>query len=461
MARELKSKFLKSSFYITKYPKEFILGTNNNLLCNICSTSVSSERKSCVDSHRKTKKHVEGLEAQKSSPRTFQSYLRPPANEAIAMVVKAFVSADIPLYKLNNTKIQELFKFAKLPNVSESSARRQIIGLAENHLAKLVEYFQTGDIFIVFDETEIKRKKYINILAGLVEKPEKILCIECIVLHQNICYSIVIETIYNSLDKINASRDRLVLIISDAATYMVKAVRQMKTTRPNLLHITCLAHLLHNCAIRIKSFYKDVDSVIASLKALTIKNKATSSLFAEIGKPPNVIITRWSSWLRAINYYCDHLPKIKEIVSQLQNDGILAKNAKKSLESKNLLEDLVQIKSCYMVLVKLLDGLEKSKYDAKSAYEAVKKLDFQEDLLNIKSYISSRLLENDISVIVEMKNTNLSPSLYCLLQKCPPTSIAVERSFSMLKKLLAMDRNFDEKNIYKYFCFYYNTQMDD
>ena len=34
-----------------------------------------------------------------------------------------------------------------------------------------------------------------------------------------------------------------------------------------------LAHILHNCAMKIKSHFEDVDQLIAKVKAVTIKNK--------------------------------------------------------------------------------------------------------------------------------------------------------------------------------------------
>ena len=47
---------------------------------------------------------------------------------------------------------------------------------------------------------------------------------------------------------------------------------------------------------------------------------------------------------------------------------------------------------------------------------------------------------------------------YALLQKAQPASAAVERSFSMLSKLLRKDRNFDVKNVKKYMMLYYNKK---
>ena len=70
-------------------------------------------------------------------------------------------------------------------------------------------------------------------------------------------------------------------------------------------------------------------------------------------------------------------------------------------------------------------------------------VDFKLDSANIMPYIQKRLKKNsDLAVIVDMTKKYLSPRMYAALQGCQPTSAAVERSFSMLGKLLCKDRNF-------------------
>ena len=44
---------------------------------------------------------------------------------------------------------------------------------------------------------------------------------------------------------------------------------------------------------------------------------------------------------------------------------------------------------------------------------------------------------NDISEKINMERRDISPAVYYMLQNSHPTSASAERSFSMLKKLLA------------------------
>ncbi|KAF9762779.1 hypothetical protein NGRA_1755 [Nosema granulosis] len=82
---------------------------------------------------------------------------------------------------------------------------------------------------------------------------------------------------------------------------------------------------------------KAVDNCIASIKALTIKNKTRAALFYEIGSPPSLILTRWSSWLKAALYYCKYLPIVRNIVMKIDSDWVLVTNAKNAVESTDLI----------------------------------------------------------------------------------------------------------------------------
>ena len=59
-------------------------------------------------------------------------------------------------------------------------------------------------------------------------------------------------------------------LLSDAAKYMIAAGITLKSLCPKLFHKACVAYLLHNCAMKIKSHFEDVDQLIAKVKTVTI-----------------------------------------------------------------------------------------------------------------------------------------------------------------------------------------------
>ena len=91
--------------------------------------------------------------------------------------------------------------------------------------------------------------------------------------------------------------------------------------------------------------------------------------------------------------------------------------------------------------------MESAKYAIEEAVQAIQELDFHENTCNINQYIKKRMQNNDISEIINMERQDISPAVYHMLQNSQPTSASVERSFSMLKKLLAKDKNFKTENV--------------
>ena len=57
--------------------------------------------------------------------------------------------------------------------------------------------------------------------------------------------------------------------------------------------------------MRVRAHFKNIDKVIATIKAATIKNKDRKKDFHDAGlpSPPDAVITRWATWLGAALYY--------------------------------------------------------------------------------------------------------------------------------------------------------------
>ena len=83
--------------------------------------------------------------------------------------------------------------------------------------------------------------------------------------------------------------------------------------------------MLHNYVEKVCSAFADVDNLIAHVKAATIKNKLRQAQFKHIGSPPELVVTRWGTWLKAADYYANNLIEVKKIVNEFEGDGILVK----------------------------------------------------------------------------------------------------------------------------------------
>ena len=240
---------------------------------------------------------------------------------------------------------------------------------------------------------------------------------------------------------------------------MSLARKTLKELYPSLMHVTCVVHLLHNCAMRVRAHFKNIDEIIATIKAATIKNKDRKKDFHDAGLsfPPDPVIKRWATWLRAALYYSEHFPAVRTIVNNWTSAGLLVSRAKDAINVEDLVPDLVKTNQ-YRTLAANVEFLEGCACTITKAYGLLKNMQFDDDPCAIKNYIKNQLSNSDLETVINYTNLTIDPTSYALLQKAQPTSAAVERSFSMLSKLLRKDRNFDVKNVQKYMMLYYNKK---
>ena len=189
----------------------------------------------------------------------------------------------------------------------------------------------------------------------------------------------------------------------------------------------------------VRAYFKNIDEIIA-----TIKNKDRKKNFHDAGLPSPLdpVITRWATWLRAALYYSENLPAVQIIVNNWTSAGLLVSRAKDAINVEDLVPGLVKINQ-YRTLAANVEFLERSACTITEAYGLLKNMQFDDDPCAIKK----RLSDSDLEMIINCTNLTIDPTSYALLQKAQPTSAAVERSFSMLSKLLRKDRNFDVKNV--------------
>ena len=193
------------------------------------------------------------------------------------------------------------------------------------------------------------------------------------------------------LGQLKIKRENISLFLTDAARYMFLAGKTLKDLHPFLMHVTCVAHLLHNCAIRVRAYFKNIDEIIATIKAATIKNKDRRKKDfhnAGLPSPPDPVITRWATWLRAALYYGENLPTVRTIVNNWTSAGLLVSRAKDATNVEDLVPDLFKINQ-YRTLAANVEFLEGSACTITEAYGLLKNMQFDDDPCAIKNYIKN------------------------------------------------------------------------
>ena len=199
---------------------------------------------------------------------------------------------------------------------------------------------------------------------------------------------------------------------------MSLAGKTLKELYSSLTHVTCVAHLLHNCAMRVCAHLKNIDETIATIKAATIKNKDRKKDFHDAGlpSPPDLVTTRWTTWLRSALCYSESLPAVRTIVNNWTSAGLLVSRAKNAINVEDLVPDLVKINQ-YRTLAANVELFEGSACTITEAYELLKNMQFDDDPCAIKNYIKKRLYNSDLETIINCTNLTIDPTSYALLQK--------------------------------------------
>ena len=246
MPKEAKSSLSKIRDFVSRHPKEFMTSARGELYCTLCATIVVHDRKSTVDKHRRSAKHQKALSS------TVQQRQQPIDSTNIGWdnfvgkVTSAFLSADIPLYKLRNPEMQSLFQFLGRKAPSESACRKRVDDMGKCEVDRVCEILLDKIIFMVIDESEISGCKYLNTLVGNIEVPETTYLLHCKILCTSPNQQTIVHAVDDAIRTLQANRNNFVLMLTDAARYMTAAGRLVKGIYPKLFHITCTAHALHN-----------------------------------------------------------------------------------------------------------------------------------------------------------------------------------------------------------------------
>ncbi len=153
MRKVEKSKNEKILEIIRKFPEEFKKTPPGDLYCKLCNSIISHHSKSIIDAYRASKAHKKNLNmGVNDKDQTFLDNNLEKFSLATD-VTSAFLQADIPLYKLRNKAIKELFNKLDHPIPSEMTFRNSIDKLYEKRIGDLKTYFINKKVFIVAYES--------------------------------------------------------------------------------------------------------------------------------------------------------------------------------------------------------------------------------------------------------------------------------------------------------------------
>ncbi|KAL4103450.1 hypothetical protein QTP88_018827 [Uroleucon formosanum] len=217
-------------------------------------------------------------------------------------------------------------------------------------LMKLLILFESRlkikKLWVSIDETSDVEGRYVaNVIVGTLEisEPGKSFLLNCKVLEKanNSTFTKLFDRSMAIVWPNGVKHDNVLLFVSDAAPYMVKAGKNIKALYSKMEHVTCLAHGLHRVAEEHLQEFK--------------------SMSPTIPLPPQPILTRWGTWIEASVYYCDHFQFIKTVIDAFEeNDAIAIKKAQRFMADKEIEANLIFIKANYGNIPSSITRLEAS-----------------------------------------------------------------------------------------------------
>lgn len=424
---------------------EFKKPSLTSVYCDACSRNVHirpTSVKFSIVSHEKGKKHQEALKLWKGlkQKQQFLSACSVTREETFKKdLIKMLVKCNIPIYKVTNKHFKEFIAnhCGKL-TPDESTLRKNYLHiLYQESLSEMRVEIGSNWIYLQVDEsTDSSDRPVVSVIVGNLNglKPRSFL-LDLVYLNSSPNSSLICQAINDALrilwpEKIHY--DRVRLLVSDQAAYMLKASKLLQAGLfTKLLHISCLNHALHRVAEFARTKYSGVNRLVASFKTTFVKCPRRRLVLKESTQKaiPNFpVITRWGTWLYFVSYLADYLDEIEVALSELEEEECQAiEDLNESLAQPGLRQDLQDLKKL-LCIARTITSLEQRGLTVDEVKERVDSLyeslppDYQAKLK--KCFDKNPSLKDLFALEGREKD---------LFRFAPLVSVDVERSFSHFK----------------------------
>lgn len=454
---------------------------------------VPCEKKSQVEQHVKTARHqakCKEIKYTKVAQTSLQQSLLASSSKSSEQehfnmqLCDALVSANIPLNKLQNTKFKNFLEtFCNKTIPHESTLRKNYLTpLYNNVISEIKKHVKNNFLYIIVDETtDVSGRYIVNLLVGVLS--EKIVQTSFLIGTKELEKTNSLEIVRFVNQELMTffapeviPTENILLLVSDAAAYMIKAGTNLKIFYKNLTHVTCLAHGINRVAEEVRLQFPLINSLVNNVKKIFVKAPLRVQLYKErlpkVPLPPQPVLTRWGTWLEAAIFYADNYNNIKNIILDFENTADCITKCKNLFEKQEIKEQLAFIKAHYSLLSLCIKELETKHMSLVDAIDIVNRCESElkcvpgavgKIVLNKFNSVISKNHGYQVLVAVSKiltgehsnRETNfvntLNPQQIASLKFAPITSVDVERSFSAYKEILSDRRQkFTVENLEKH-----------
>ena len=183
--------------------------------------------------------------------------------------------------------------------------------ISEEKTHKIITEIDSKLIYLIVDETTDEMQRYVlNVMVGTLDGKAKKSMLVLTKFLEKTNNSTVQQGILDALNILypkGISNEKLLLIVTDRAKYMLLAIKNLKEMFPNLHHVTCICHAIHNLCDKIRKENPLANKFIGLVKDILSKSPQRQQTYFEttnLKLPPTVILTRWGTWIEAAVFLC-------------------------------------------------------------------------------------------------------------------------------------------------------------
>jgi len=185
------------------------------------------------------------------------------------------VSANIPLNKLSNSTFRVFLEKYTGKNIPMEATLRKcyIDDIFNTTMDKMKMEIRQNKIWVSIDETcDVEGRFIANVIVGILKPdcPGRMFLLHSEELdkanHSTICK--LFEKAMGIIWPGDIQYNNVLLFLSDAAPYMVKAGTVLKNIYKKMIHVTCCARGLHRIAEEIRGQFGAVDELISNMKKI-------------------------------------------------------------------------------------------------------------------------------------------------------------------------------------------------
>lgn len=256
---------------------------------------------------------------------------------------KALVEADIPIEKAPKLAVF-LQKYCKQGGSLPAPSHLRSDYLPElfpQYVEDIKRAVEGKAVYVLLDETtDACGRCVLAILLQPVGRPP---LAADIVFIDRVNFNTVSQAVISCLNSYNINFSDVWAFVTDSASYMKKAFNTMlHGLFPNSIHVTCLAHLLNLVLQVFPDTFEDLNRVCALVKRVFCKapqrRQELRAYMQALGLAPVMpvfaVLTRWGSWIEAVQYLAENLDILCDFVPSLPLSSKAVRDLRVLIEEK-------------------------------------------------------------------------------------------------------------------------------